>query len=78
MQQFHDLLPSLLRPGGLYSYFNGFAPDNGFFHAVYCSLVTLEMARLGLETHFVDLPVSKLWLYMWHLRLLMYCMLSVV
>ena len=27
-------LPQLLRPGGIYSFFNGLAPDNIFFHMV--------------------------------------------
>lgn len=55
---FHALLPQLLRGGGLYSFFNGFAPENPFFHAVYCQIIQLEMARLGLETHFVGLALD--------------------
>jgi protein arginine N-methyltransferase 2 len=35
MREFHQQLPRLLRPGGVYSYFNGLASDNFFFHMVY-------------------------------------------
>jgi protein arginine N-methyltransferase 2 len=57
-RDFHELLPRLLRPGGMYSYFNGLAADNAFFHAVYCALVKGELGRLGLETEFVALPIN--------------------
>lgn len=35
LHQFHLLLPKLLKPAGVYSYFNGLASDNFFFHMVY-------------------------------------------
>jgi protein arginine N-methyltransferase 2 len=35
IRTFHEALPKLLRPGGTYSFFNGFASDNFFFHMVY-------------------------------------------
>jgi protein arginine N-methyltransferase 2 len=31
---FHEQLPRLLKPSGVYSFFNGFASDNFFFHSV--------------------------------------------
>jgi hypothetical protein len=34
IRAFHSHLPRLLKPGGVYSYFNGFASDNLFFHMV--------------------------------------------
>ncbi|BDA44371.1 Protein arginine N-methyltransferase 2 [Coccomyxa sp. Obi] len=58
MQEFHALLPSLLRPGGIYSFFHGLAADNAFFHAVYTTIVERELARLGLSTQFVPLPIN--------------------
>ncbi|PNH02928.1 Arginine N-methyltransferase 2, partial [Tetrabaena socialis] len=36
MREFHAHLPRLLAPHGVYSFFNGLAPDNIFFHMVYC------------------------------------------
>ncbi|KAI4985013.1 hypothetical protein ZWY2020_017643 [Hordeum vulgare] len=47
MREFHEHLPELLKPGGVYSYFNGLCGDNAFFHVVYCQLVALELASLG-------------------------------
>ena len=64
-RDFHELLPRLLREDGIYSYFNGLAADNAFFHAVYCALVKGELSHLGLETDFVALPINvadpKVW-----------------
>lgn len=64
-RDFQALLPRLLRKDGVYSYFNGLAADNAFFHTVYCRLVQMELARLGLSTEFVPLPISvtdaKIW-----------------
>ena len=57
-RQFHGHLPKLMKKGGLYSYFNGLAADNPFFHAVTCELVRLELAQLGLATQFVSLPID--------------------
>lgn len=60
MREFHMHLPAVLRPGGVYSFFNGLAPDNAFFHAVYAEIVTREMAAMGLEAQFVTLPIGAL------------------
>lgn len=35
--------------GGLYSFFNGLAADNAFFHAVCCRVVTAEVARCHIQ-----------------------------
>lgn len=58
MREFHQHLPRLLRPGGIYSYFNGLCGDNAFFHVVYCQVVSLELANLGYSTQFIPLPVK--------------------
>ncbi|KAL6894017.1 hypothetical protein ACP4OV_008115 [Aristida adscensionis] len=58
MREFHHHLPQLLKPGGIYSYFNGLCGDNAFFHVVYCQLVALELANLGYSTQFIPLPVK--------------------
>ena len=46
-RSFHAELPRLLRPGGIYSFFNGLAADNAFFHVVCCHVVQAELARCG-------------------------------
>lgn len=42
-------LPQLLKPEGLYSFFNGLAADNAFFHSVCCRVVTAELARCHIQ-----------------------------
>ncbi|KAK1317668.1 hypothetical protein QJS10_CPA05g01279 [Acorus calamus] len=66
MREFHQHLPVLLKPGGIYSYFNGLCGGNAFFHVVYCQLVALELGNLGYSTQFIPLPVKdcleeKIW-----------------
>jgi protein arginine N-methyltransferase 2 len=36
LRRFHALLPRLLRPGGVYSFFNGLAGGQPFLHDVFC------------------------------------------
>jgi type IV protein arginine methyltransferase len=53
MQDFHVAMTSLLaKPHGIYSFFNGLAPDNLFFHGVACQCVKLHLASLGLDSEF--------------------------
>ncbi len=71
MREFHECLPKLLKEGGVYSYFNGLCATNAFFHVVYCQIVALELAHLGLTTQFIPLPVKecldeKTWLGVYH------------
>ena len=58
MHHFHSLLPSLLNPGGIYSFFNGMCPFNIFFHGVACELAKVELAQLDLVTVCVPLEIS--------------------
>ena len=44
-REFHQALPKLLKPEGLYSFFNGLAADNAFFHSVCCRVVAAELQR---------------------------------
>lgn len=58
MREFHQHLPQLLKPGGIYSFFNGLCGSNPFFHVVYCQLVSLELENLGYSTQLISLPVK--------------------
>ncbi|KAI3688938.1 hypothetical protein L2E82_46884 [Cichorium intybus] len=58
LREFHQHLPSLLKPGGIYSFFNGLCGGNAFFHVVYCQLVSLELESLGYSTQLIPLPVK--------------------
>mmetsp|Transcript_19531 Transcript_19531/g.45639 ORF Transcript_19531/g.45639 Transcript_19531/m.45639 type:complete len:376 (+) Transcript_19531:3-1130(+) len=58
MRELHSMLPELLVPGGIYSFFNGLCPDNIFFHGVICQLVQLELADLGLACEFMPVAIE--------------------
>ncbi|KAI8469903.1 MAG: S-adenosyl-L-methionine-dependent methyltransferase [Monoraphidium minutum] len=60
LHAFHQQLPALLKPGGTYSFFNGFASDNAFFHLVYGRLIQLELQRLGVVTRYRRMAVDEL------------------
>ncbi|KAG2425346.1 hypothetical protein HXX76_013760 [Chlamydomonas incerta] len=60
MREFHMHLPRLLARDGVYSFFNGLASDNIFFHMVYCRLISLELASKGLQTEYTPLAVGEL------------------
>ncbi|XP_071716933.1 protein arginine N-methyltransferase 2-like [Rutidosis leptorrhynchoides] len=58
LREFHQHLPLLLKPEGIYSFFNGLCGGNAFFHVVYCQLVSLELESLGYSTQLIPLPVK--------------------
>ena len=60
-REFHENVPCLLKPGGVYSFFNGLGATNAFFHDVYCHIVDLEFRRFGISTCYerVDIDVSS-------------------
>jgi protein arginine N-methyltransferase 2 len=58
LREFHQHLPKLLKPSGIYSFFNGLCGGNAFFHVVYCHLVSLELENLGYATQLIPLPVK--------------------
>ena len=58
LREFHQHLPTLLKPGGIYSFFNGLCGGNAFFHVVYCHLISLELENLGFSTQLIPLPVK--------------------
>ncbi|KAH7510918.1 hypothetical protein FEM48_ZijujUnG0064800 [Ziziphus jujuba var. spinosa] len=58
LREFHQHLPLLLKPAGIYSFFNGLCGGNAFFHVVYCNLVSLELENIGYSTQLIPLPVK--------------------
>lgn len=48
LQEFHDLLPVILKPGGIYSFFNGLAACNVFFHTVAGVAVQSYLNQMGI------------------------------
>ena len=60
MREFHSALPQLLRPGGgsVYSFFNGLAQDNLFFHLVYGEIARRELNALGFSVKYDPEPID--------------------
>jgi protein arginine N-methyltransferase 2 len=59
MQMLHTRLPKLLKPHGVYSFFNGLAPDNIFFHMVSGEVARRELNELGLEVSYYPVSVDS-------------------
>lgn len=61
MQEFHEQLLDFIQIGtGRYSFFNGLAAKNVFFHDVYCLRAELELLELGLKTKWTRIEVADL------------------
>lgn len=60
MRDFESHLPRLLRPGGRFSFFNGMASYNIFFHAVYCRMAQDDLRALGFTCDFLPVEVGPL------------------
>ena len=58
MEDFHSMLPSLVKPGGVYSFFNGMCPFNIFFQGVACELVKTELVALGFRVVFIPVQID--------------------
>lgn len=58
MQILHTKLPKLLKDQGVYSFFNGLAPDNIFFHMVYGEIARRELNELGLRVEYYPIAVD--------------------
>lgn len=59
MQMLHTRLPKLLKPNGIYSFFNGLAPDNIFFHMVSGEVARRELNELGLLVSYYPVQVDS-------------------
>ena len=68
LKQFHNHLPDLLKDEtSIYSFFNGLAGSNPFFHDVYCAIAEMDLAEFGIATRYekIEVPTSieddKVW-----------------
>ena len=58
LEDFHEgVARTLQKPNGVYSFFNGLAPDNLFFHGVACQCVKLQLANMGLDSEFAPCEI---------------------
>ena len=59
LEDFHECVAKTLKkPNGVYSFFNGLAPDNLFFHGVACQCVKLQLAKSGLDSEFAACEIQ--------------------
>lgn len=59
LEDFHSQMVHVLsKPNGRYSFFNGLAPDNIFFHGVTCNCVKLQLGQLGLDGEFLSCEIQ--------------------
>lgn len=58
MREFHSHLPRLLKPGGVYSYFNGLAADQIFYHLVSNDVARVELRALGFRVSYEAMPMK--------------------
>eukprot|EP00934_Nitzschia_sp_Nitz4_P001935 Nitzschia sp. Nitz4//scaffold43_size134323//87404//88671//NITZ4_003310-RA/size134323-augustus-gene-0.240-mRNA-1//-1//CDS//3329551981//1935//frame0 len=59
MEDFHGLMSQVLsKPNGIYSFFNGLAPDNLFFHGVACNVVKLQLGKIGFDAEFLQCQIQ--------------------
>lgn len=58
LEDFHEgVARTLNKPNGVYSFFNGLAPDNLFFHGVACQCVKLQLGNMGLDSEFAQCEI---------------------
>ncbi|CAG8579632.1 10381_t:CDS:2 [Diversispora eburnea] len=55
-----EVVINYLKPNGIYSFFNGLGATNSFFHDVYCKIVEMHLAELGLEINFIEIPLDEI------------------
>ncbi|KAI9007243.1 S-adenosyl-L-methionine-dependent methyltransferase [Gaertneriomyces semiglobifer] len=60
LREFHDHVPNILRETGIYSFFNGLAGTNPFFHDVSCRLAEADLLEIGLTTEYDTIQMDKL------------------
>jgi type IV protein arginine methyltransferase len=61
LKQFHEHVPNLLLDASsTYSYFNGLAGTNPFFHEVYNQVARADLWGMGVSTEYVELNVGEL------------------
>ncbi len=59
MKEFHSCLPDLVRPGGLYSWWNGVCPENIIFQGVACEVLKQHLASLGFATQYLTCEINS-------------------
>ena len=61
LYEFNKHVPALLKhkSDAVYSFFNGLAGTNTFFHEVYCIIAAMDLEALGLTTEYQQMVIPK-------------------
>lgn len=59
LRAFHDVVPNMLNPEGIYTWFNGLGATNQFFHDIYCRVSEIDLHDFGLSTEYVDIKIPE-------------------
>ena len=65
LKEFHEHLPNILDENGTYSYFNGLAGTNVFFHDVACQIAECDLEEIGFTLEYKTLTVDDLGSDVW-------------
>jgi type IV protein arginine methyltransferase len=56
--EFFDAVVSLLKPDGVFSFFNGLGADRFIINDVYSVVVALDLAGFGMDVNYATIPIS--------------------
>ncbi|CDH12601.1 probable Arginine N-methyltransferase 2 [Zygosaccharomyces bailii ISA1307] len=59
MLELYDVVVGLLKPGGVFSFFNGLGADRSLCYDVYKNIVELDVSNYGLRCEYDILPVGE-------------------
>ena len=59
VDEFFDLLPAIMAPGGHFSFFNGYQPQCLIRHLSYTGYLQSRLSQYGLDCDFVPVPISN-------------------
>ena len=60
LKEFNDVVPNILDQDGIYSFFNGLAGTNAYFHDVACRMVEIDLHDCGMAVEYQTVDVDTL------------------
>ncbi|KAI8912592.1 S-adenosyl-L-methionine-dependent methyltransferase [Gorgonomyces haynaldii] len=60
LKEFHDIVPNILDQDGIYSYFNGLAGNNRFFHDVGCRMSEIDLNECMMTVEYETVQMDTL------------------
>jgi protein arginine N-methyltransferase 2 len=59
LHEFYEAVAALLKPTGVFSFFNGLGADKFIFNDVYSVIVALDLAGFGMDVNYLTIPSDK-------------------